>query len=31
MPNEYQGGFVPSNEDWFIKNNNIILKKLLSK
>ena len=31
MPNEYQGGFVPSYEDWFIKNNNIILKKLLTK
>jgi len=31
MPNEYQGGFVPFHEDWFIKNNNIILKKLLSK
>jgi FkbM family methyltransferase len=31
MPNEYQGGFVPSYEDWFIKNNNIILKKILTK
>jgi FkbM family methyltransferase len=31
MPNVNQGGFVPSYEDWFIKNNNIILKKLLTK
>lgn len=31
MPNVNQGGFVPFHEDWFIKNNNIILKKLLSK
>ena len=31
MPNVDQGGFVPLYDDWFIKNNNIILKKLLTK
>lgn len=31
LPNEIQGGFVPNHEDWFIKNNNPILKKFLSK
>jgi hypothetical protein len=31
MPNINQGGFSPNYDDWFIKNNNIILKKLLNK
>ena len=31
MPDIRQGGFTPSYDDWFIKNNNIILKKLLNK
>jgi FkbM family methyltransferase len=31
LPNVTQGGFVASYEDWFIKNNNPVLKKLLSK
>jgi FkbM family methyltransferase len=31
MPNYNQGGFVPLYDDWFVKNNNIILKKLLTK
>jgi FkbM family methyltransferase len=31
MPNYNQGGFVPNYDDWFVKNNNIILKKLLTK
>jgi FkbM family methyltransferase len=31
LPNVTQGGFVAPYEDWFIKNNNPVLKKLLSK
>ena len=31
MPDLGQGGFTPVYDDWFIKNNNIILKKLLNK
>jgi hypothetical protein len=31
MPNLRQGGFAPNYDDWFVKNNNIILKKLLNK
>jgi FkbM family methyltransferase len=31
MPNDTQRGFVAGYEDWFIKNNNPVLKKLLSK
>jgi FkbM family methyltransferase len=31
LPDKAQGGFVPDYEDWFIKNNNPILKKLLNK
>ena len=31
MPDETQGGFVVGYEDWFIKSNNPVLKKLLSK
>jgi len=31
MPNLGQGGFAPDYDDWFIKNNNIVLKKLLNK
>jgi FkbM family methyltransferase len=31
LPNKNQGGFVPNYDDWFIKNNNPVLKKLLSK
>jgi hypothetical protein len=31
MPSLSQGGFAPNYDDWFIKNNNIILKKLLNK
>ncbi len=31
LPNVTQGGFVVPYEDWFIKNNNPVLKKLLSK
>jgi len=31
LPNHIQGGFVPNYEDWFIKNNNPILKKFLNK
>jgi FkbM family methyltransferase len=31
LPNLSQGGFVVQYEDWFIKNNNPVLKKLLSK
>ena len=31
LPNSAQGGFVPDYDDWFIKNNNPILKKLLNK
>lgn len=31
MPNINQGGFVPLYDDWFVNNNNIILKKLLTK
>ena len=31
LPNKNQGGFVPNYDDWFIKNNNPILKKLLNK
>ena len=31
LPNKVQGGFVPDYDDWFIKNNNPILKKLLNK
>jgi FkbM family methyltransferase len=31
LPNFSQGGFVVQYEDWFIKSNNPVLKKLLSK
>jgi FkbM family methyltransferase len=31
LPNVEQGGFVVPYEDWFIKNNNPVLKNLLSK
>jgi len=31
LPNIEQGGFIVSYEDWYIKNNNPVLKKLLSK
>ena len=31
LPNVEQGGFVAPYEDWYIKNNNPVLKKLLSK
>ena len=31
LPNVEQGGFVLPYEDWFIKNNNPVLKNLLSK
>jgi len=31
LPDEPQGGFVPDYEDWFIKNSNPILKKLLNR
>jgi hypothetical protein len=31
MPNDTQGGFVPGYDDWFIKNNNPVLKKLLNQ
>jgi len=31
MPSETQGGFVAGYEDWFIKSNNPVLKKLLNK
>ena len=31
LPNVTQGGFVAPYDDWFIKNNNPVLKKLLSK
>jgi FkbM family methyltransferase len=31
MPDIRQGGFKPVYDDWFIKNNNIILKKILNK
>ena len=31
LPNSEQGGFVAPYEDWYIKNNNPVLKKLLSK
>jgi FkbM family methyltransferase len=31
LPNDRQGGFVIHYEDWFIKNNNPVLKKLLNK
>ena len=31
LPNVEQGGFVVAYEDWYIKNNNPVLKKLLSK
>lgn len=31
LPDELQGGFVPKYDDWFIKNNNPILKKILDK
>jgi FkbM family methyltransferase len=31
LPNVTQGGFVAPYDDWFIKNNNPVLKKLLTK
>jgi FkbM family methyltransferase len=31
LPNSAQRGFVPDYDDWFIKNNNPILKKFLNK